>query len=485
MLETAMIAAFGALSTALVVLALLPFVRIRAEKLAMRKLEWRLPSSPAEIAAERDRLRAEVAVRERQAEQKIEVMEAARLNDQTEVGRRLIDLHARSEEITLLNGTISDRDREIDRLTGEGNDKSARIADLTSALASSEAHGVSQGSTIDGLRFDLDASMRLAEDRRVEIEALEAMRQAHLLRIGDTETDLRRTQSSLADKTDEARGLDRKLRDTASTLETVSAARQRADELAAERQTTLKAKEATLQQLTAERNRLVVELSNESKTRRSLEDEIDRRAKQAAQLENELAAVRKAGIQTATELTVRTGELGAERQARKSAEQSARDMTRRADAADKKLITATQARENSDSSRVAALERELKTAMKREADLQKLLEQTRREAQETARDLSRTINQLKQEKTARQAAAPSSAPVASLSTVGTTVRPRAPAANGDRPQANGEDPRGSIAEMRDRLRRKLEDDTRAAASPIEPLREMRRDTEQRALPPGE
>jgi chromosome segregation ATPase len=474
----AMIAALGALATALLFLALLPFVNRRAQRLAMRKLEWRLPSTPAEIGAERDRLRAEIAVRERVAEQRIEAAKTARLSDQAETGRKLVDLHARAEQIALLDQTISENRSEILRLGDENDTRRLKISELEATVVAADARQIAMSSINQNVTLDLEAANRALAERRLEIDTLETARQSQMLRIGDAESDIRRLQDKLSEKTDESRKLDRSLRDAQSTLETTTKARERADHQSAERLAALRTNEEALKTALAERDQRTRALALESKTRKGLEDEIERRASHAAQIENELASVRRAGVQTTTELAMRMGELSSERQTRKSAEQALREAERKLQAMEKRAATAAQAREGSESVRITAVEKELKQAVAREAEAQKQLDRTRREAQETARDLSRTIDQLRLKASApepRKTAA--KLPAVTLS-IDNMVPP--PASN-DSPPANQADPQSAIAEMRARLRRKLDSET----PPADTLREPRREADLRALPPGE
>ena len=94
-----MIFALGALVAGLLMLGLLPAVWNRAERLATRRLEMRMPLSIDEIAAERDTLRAEFAVDRRRLEQHAERLITIQATDRAELGRRAVRGAAQDETI--------------------------------------------------------------------------------------------------------------------------------------------------------------------------------------------------------------------------------------------------------------------------------------------------------------------------------------------------------------------------------------------------
>ncbi len=67
-----MIFGLGFLLASLCALIALPTVNARATRLARRRIEATLPVSTAEVAAERDHLRAEFAVAQRRLERRVE-----------------------------------------------------------------------------------------------------------------------------------------------------------------------------------------------------------------------------------------------------------------------------------------------------------------------------------------------------------------------------------------------------------------------------
>src|SRR3954451_1744721 len=85
-----MVFTMGLLTAGLMALLILPSLSARAERLARRRIEARFPRSMAEVAAERDQLRAELAVDARKVERKLEALAARHASDLAELGRRAV-----------------------------------------------------------------------------------------------------------------------------------------------------------------------------------------------------------------------------------------------------------------------------------------------------------------------------------------------------------------------------------------------------------
>ncbi|MFV0369718.1 MAG: hypothetical protein ACK5KM_14795 [Hyphomicrobiaceae bacterium] len=102
-IQSVMLVALGVLSAAFVVLLLVPFYRRRAERLAVAEVKRHMPMTEAEIRADKDRLRAEYAIRIHQLETRVD--EAAH-----QAARQKIELNRR-------DGAINDLEGEIGTLT--------------------------------------------------------------------------------------------------------------------------------------------------------------------------------------------------------------------------------------------------------------------------------------------------------------------------------------------------------------------------------
>lgn len=113
-----MLFVLGFLCAALLALAAVPALARRADRLARKRAEAAFPLSLAEIAADRDHLRAQLALRMRTVEQEAERGFAAKAGALQELGRR---------------------DMAIGRLERERGEREARIAELDGELATTRA----------------------------------------------------------------------------------------------------------------------------------------------------------------------------------------------------------------------------------------------------------------------------------------------------------------------------------------------------------
>src|SRR5690242_8396170 len=110
-----MLFALGFLCASLLALAAVPALSRRADRLARKRAEAAFPLSLAEIAADRDHLRAELAVRMRAVEQEAKRGFAAKAGAMQEIGQR---------------------DMTIGRLERERGEQDQRIGTLEGELAS-------------------------------------------------------------------------------------------------------------------------------------------------------------------------------------------------------------------------------------------------------------------------------------------------------------------------------------------------------------
>ncbi|GJE37459.1 hypothetical protein [Methylobacterium persicinum] len=132
-----MIFALGFLAASLLGLLVLPAVNARAARLARRRAEARLPLSPGEIAAERDFLRAQLAIRERRLERTVEVVKAQRHAD-------LVAIGAGTMKAASLSRDIEARDAQLAQVRRENGD-------LETALARSRDEGTVSLATLHAL----------------------------------------------------------------------------------------------------------------------------------------------------------------------------------------------------------------------------------------------------------------------------------------------------------------------------------------------
>ncbi len=186
-IETLMIFALGFLAASLGGLLLLPVLNARAARLARRRAEALVPLAPAEIAAERDFLRARFAVQQRRLERTVEAVRARRQADMAAIGARTMEAARLARDLTRREGEVSEGlahkarlEGELERALGEGTASLATLrvleeahADLLDSLlaarrdrqaADPDAAGPDAAEAADEDRGTLLARLSAAED---------------------------------------------------------------------------------------------------------------------------------------------------------------------------------------------------------------------------------------------------------------------------------------------------------------------------------
>lgn len=127
-----MIFALGVAAATLIALIFIPAITARADRLARRRAEALFPLSVEELTAEKDHLRAEFAVLQRQIERKAEEAFAVKHQSMEELGRRAVRIEALETE-------VSERDTVIANLQADLADTRARLATTEDELAGTRA----------------------------------------------------------------------------------------------------------------------------------------------------------------------------------------------------------------------------------------------------------------------------------------------------------------------------------------------------------
>ncbi|MEI9900340.1 MAG: hypothetical protein WDN31_09695 [Hyphomicrobium sp.] len=99
-IEMVMLAALGFLTAALLALFIAPLYRRRVARLTTEALKRSMPLTETEIRADKDRLRAEIAIRIHKLETKVE--EAAEAS-----ARQMVELNRRDANISELEGELA------------------------------------------------------------------------------------------------------------------------------------------------------------------------------------------------------------------------------------------------------------------------------------------------------------------------------------------------------------------------------------------
>lgn len=136
-----MVFVLGFLAASLCALLALPAVNARAARLARRRTEALLPLSVGEVAAEKDFLRAEFAVRQRRMERAVEAARSKRQADMAALGSRTMeaaglarDVAARDAEIAAGLSLRTRLEGELETVRADGS------SSLATLLALEEAH---------------------------------------------------------------------------------------------------------------------------------------------------------------------------------------------------------------------------------------------------------------------------------------------------------------------------------------------------------
>lgn len=133
LIEQLLIFALGVLSASLLGLMIVPALSRRAMRLARRRLELQMPLSPQEILAERDQLRAQYAVAQRQTEQKFEAAQEAKAEAYGELGRRTAQLVTLQGAHELVSTALKNTASALNQTTLELVDTQAQASTLSLA----------------------------------------------------------------------------------------------------------------------------------------------------------------------------------------------------------------------------------------------------------------------------------------------------------------------------------------------------------------
>lgn len=192
--------ALGALAAAFLALLMVPAVGARAERLARRRMEALLPRSLSELNAERDHLRAELALRERRLEQRVEAVLAGRQVDRAELGRRALRiddletaLAAREARIAALETDLAETRETLSATQADLLDTRGDLADTREALAALRKAHLELGERHDAAMQEIDA-------KRIAISDLETRLATQTQRADELERHLGRTREALAEE---------------------------------------------------------------------------------------------------------------------------------------------------------------------------------------------------------------------------------------------------------------------------------------------
>jgi chromosome segregation ATPase len=177
MIEPMMYIGLGFLIAGLLVIGVIPLVHARAVRLTLRRLEASMPISMAEIAADKDQLRAEFAMTMSRLEMSVEQMKAKTTSQLVELGRKSeaiarlkFELGDKAAALLALEAKERQLTEDLGLAQGELSAKTAALEETKRALASAQAGG--QRVELTALSAQADALKGQLESYEKETKAL-------------------------------------------------------------------------------------------------------------------------------------------------------------------------------------------------------------------------------------------------------------------------------------------------------------------------
>jgi len=206
MIESIMYIGIGFLIAGLLVIGVIPLVHARAMRLTMRRLEADNPLSMAEIAAEKDQLRAEFAMAMSRLEMTVEQLKAKTTNQLAEIGKN-------NEAIGRIKFELSEKTAALLALEAKENQLSddlaatrSELAEKTAALEQAESALASAQSELTQVTASFNDSSVAAGGQRVELVALRAQAEALKGQVESYEKETKALWEHLNAKTAELEG---------------------------------------------------------------------------------------------------------------------------------------------------------------------------------------------------------------------------------------------------------------------------------------
>jgi chromosome segregation ATPase len=178
MIESIMYIGIGFLIAGLLVIGVIPLVHARAVRLTMRRLEADNPLSMAEIAAEKDQLRAEFAMTMSRLEMTVEQLKTKTTNQLAEIGKNneaigRIKFELSEKTAALLALEVKERQLSDDLAATQ-----SELAQKTVSLEQAERALASTQAELTQVTASFNDSSVSAGGQRVELVALRAQAEA-------------------------------------------------------------------------------------------------------------------------------------------------------------------------------------------------------------------------------------------------------------------------------------------------------------------
>ena len=214
MIEPMMYIGIGFLVAGLLVIGVIPLVHARAVRLTLRRLEASTPVSMAEIAAEKDQLRAEFAMTMSRLDMSLEQMKAKTTSQLAELGRKSeaiarlkFELGEKAAALLALESKETQLTEDLGIAQGELAAKTAALEQTERALASAQAELAhvtasfnDSSVTAGGQRVELTALRAHADALKGQLESYEKETKALWEHLNSKTTDLETSGRELAEE---------------------------------------------------------------------------------------------------------------------------------------------------------------------------------------------------------------------------------------------------------------------------------------------
>lgn len=194
-IQWAMLVALGFFMAALLGFLLAPFYRHRAARLATDALKATMPLTAAEIAADKDLLRAQYALQTHKLERKLEEASLWAARQLVEINRRDAGISALEGELQRLRGSLEEHEnarRVLEQTITERLPKvEQRLADAKKLLADRDRELAELTLTSRRQMHALDEATQINTQQRDEVHKLNAMLAARAARNRDGLADSR------------------------------------------------------------------------------------------------------------------------------------------------------------------------------------------------------------------------------------------------------------------------------------------------------
>jgi len=290
MIESMMYIGIGFLVAGLLVIGVIPLVHARAVRLTMRRLEADNPLSMAEIAAEKDQLRAEFAMTMSRLEMTVEQLKAKTTNQLTELGKKGEAIGRIKFELSEKTATLLALEAKERQLSEDLADTQSELAAKTAALETAERALATAQSDLAQVTASFNDTSVAAGGQRAEFMALRAQTEAMKGQIESYEKETKALWDHLNHKTAELEASSRQLAEERARAGNLA---NEVGELDPEAVNTQRMEAELRAQLAQaeDRHRVAIETLRTEKS--LIENELKRSQDERDKLQREIAAVKR------------------------------------------------------------------------------------------------------------------------------------------------------------------------------------------------